>query len=104
MIISSLNFFDKYGKNLNLDFDTNNEVWQGTIYFPEVSTYLYDNENIFILEKIDNDYKFPALNPGESLIFEWKDNDIEDELFLYEVEKDYDLNNYFINKDRKSVV
>lgn len=98
MIISSLNFFDKYGKNLNLDFDTNNEVWQGTIYFPEVSTYLYDNENIFILEKIDNDYKFPALNPGESLIFEWKDNDIEDELFLYEVEKDYDLNNYFINK------
>jgi hypothetical protein len=98
MTINNLNFFDKFGKNINLDWNSDTEIWQGTIYFPEVSTYLYDNENIFILEKVGSDYKFPVLNPGESLIIQWKDNEIENELFLYEVEKDYDLNNYFINK------
>lgn len=98
MVIGNLNFFDKFGKNLNLDWNSDNSYWEGIIFFPEVSTYLYDNENMFILEKVGTDYKFPAIIAGQSLKFEWKDNEIEDELFLYEVEKDYALNNYFINK------
>lgn len=98
MQIQNLYFFDKFGKNLNLDWDTDESYWKGIIYFPEISTYLYDNENIFILEKDLNDYKFPMLQAGDALIFEWKDNAIENELFLYEVEKDYDLDNFFIDK------
>lgn len=98
MVIDNLNFFDKFGKNLNLDWNSEENIWQGTIFFPEVSTYLYDNENIFVLERVIDDYKFPRLDPGQELILQWKDNEIENELFLYEVEKDYNLNNYFINK------
>jgi len=98
MIVQNLNFFDKFGKNMNLDWNTDREIWEGTIYFPELSTFIYDNENIFILEEDGGDYKFPVINPGTSLKFEWIDNEIENELILYEVEKDYDLNNFFINK------
>ena len=45
MIIQNFNFFDKFGKNLNLDLDSTGSFWKGVIYFPELSTYLYDNEN-----------------------------------------------------------
>ena len=98
MIIQNLNFFDKFGKNLNLDWNQEESIWQGTIFFPEISAFLYDNENIFILEKGGPDYKFPMLLPGEEISFEWKDNSNEDELFLYEVEKDFQLKSLFISK------
>ena len=98
MIIQNLNFFDKFGKNLNLDWNQEESIWQGTIFFPEISAFLYDNENIFILEKSGPDYKFPMLLPGEEISFEWKDNSNEDELFLYEVEKDFQLKSLFISK------
>ena len=86
MVIQNLNFFDKFGKNLNLDWNSDDSQWEGTIYFKEISTFLYDNENIFILEEDNGDYKFPVVLPGQTLKFEWKDNEIEDELFIYEVE------------------
>lgn len=98
MQISNLNFFDKFGQNLNLDWNADESIWTGIIYMPSLSTYLYDNENIFILEKVGTDYKFPELGPGTKLSFQWKDNSVEDQFFLYDVEKDYDLNNYFISK------
>jgi hypothetical protein len=98
MVIENLNFFDKFGKNLNLDWDSSGEFWKGSMFFPELSNFLFDNENIFILEKISGEYKFPAILPGESIKFEWKDNSNEEELFIYDVEKDYDLNNFFIQK------
>ena len=98
MVISNLFFFDKFGKNLNLDWDSDGSFWKGTIFFPEVSTYLFDNENIFILEKISSDYKFPVLSSGDSITFEWEVFKDEDEIFLYDVEKDTDLDNLFINK------
>lgn len=98
MIIQNLNFFDKFGKNLNLDWNQEEGLWQGTIFFPELSAFLYDNENIFILEKSGSDYKFPMLSPGEELKFEWQDNKNEDEYFLYEVEKDLQLKSLFIDK------
>jgi hypothetical protein len=98
MIVSNLNFYDKFGKNLNFDLDSTGTYFEGKIYFPELSAFLFDNENIFILEKIGSDYKFPALNPGESISFEWKNLDNETNLFIYDVEKDFELNNFFINK------
>ena len=51
MVVSNFYFFDKFGKNLNFDWDSTDSLWKGTIFFPELSTYLFDNENIFILEK-----------------------------------------------------
>ena len=104
MIIQNLNFFDKFGKNLNLDWNSEKEYWEGIIYFPELSTLLYDNENIFILEKDSNDYKFPILYPGEYIKFDWEDNKNEDELFLYEVEKDLELKNLFLNRKDSIIV
>ena len=103
MVIENLNFFDKFGKNLNLDWNSDTSIWEGIIFFPEISAYLYDNENIFILEEDGSDYKFPTLNDNQSLLFEWKDNKIE-EFFLYDVEKDYELNNLFINKQTSVTV
>ena len=98
MVIQDLNFFDKFGKNLNLDWNQDGGYWEGIIFFSELSTLLYDNENIFILEKLPLAYKFPVLLPGESLNFEWEDNKNEDEYFLYEVEKDLELKNLFLNR------
>jgi hypothetical protein len=98
MIIQNLNFYDKFGKNLNLDWDAEKSCWEGTIFFKEISTFLYDNENLFILEDDSGTYKFPIIDPGTSIKFEWLDNNIENELIIYDVEKDYDLNNFFINK------
>ena len=97
MNIQNLQFFDKFGKNLNLDFNLEDNFWEGTIYFPELSVYLFDNENIFILEKIGQDFKFPAISSTQSILFEWKNNAIP-EFFLYDVERDNQLNNFFINK------
>jgi len=98
MVVQNLNFFDKFGKNMNLDWNTDKSYWEGVIYFPEISTFVYDNENLFILEEDNGTYKFPVIDPGTALRFEWLNNEITEELIMYEVEKDYDLNNYFINK------
>jgi hypothetical protein len=103
MNINNLQFFDKFGKNLNLDYNVDNEHWVGTIYFPELSTFLFDNENIFILEKIGQDFKFPAISAGQSILFEWNDNEIE-EFFLYDVERDNQLKNFFINKKDSQLI
>jgi hypothetical protein len=98
MVVSNLNFFDKFGKNLNFDLDATGSYFEGKIFFPELSAFLFDNENIFILEQVGSDYKFPSLNPGEQIVFEWKNLDNEENLFIYDVERDIDLNNFFINK------
>ncbi len=97
MLVENLNFYDKFGKNLNLDWNEDDQYWQGTIYFPITSVNLYDNENIFILEEDLGEYKFPKIGPGESIEFKWKNTNVEENLFIYEVEDDLELNNKFIN-------
>lgn len=99
MIVQELNFFDKFGKNLNLLYDVTDDVWKGRVFFEEISAYLFDNENIFILEKVGTDYKFPTLNQGEYLKFSWKDNKNSDEFFLYNVVRDVTLLENFIVKE-----
>ena len=98
MIVSKLNFYDKFGNNLNFDLDQTGTFFEGKIYFPELSAFLFDNENIFILEETGSGYKFPTLSPGEDITFEWKNVENESNLFIYDIEKDYELNNFFINK------
>lgn len=98
MLVQNLSFFDKFGKNLNLQQNPTTGVWEGRIFFEEVSQYLFNNENLFILEKVANQYKFPTLSPGESLEFSWTSNQNEDFFFLYDIEQDLELGENFIAK------
>ncbi len=99
MNILNLNFFNKFGKNLNLQYDTDLELWKGRIFFQNISAYLFDNENLFILEETStNVFKFPTLAPGESLEFTWENNKNESEIFLYDVIRDNELDENFISK------
>jgi hypothetical protein len=98
MNIQNLSFFDKLGRNLNLVLNATTQVWEGKIFFEGISTYLFDNENLFILEKIGVNYRFPALAVGQSLSFEWNSNQNPDSFFIYDVVKDITLNEQFINR------
>lgn len=99
MNIQNLNFFDKFGKNLNFIYDDTDSLWKGTIYFENISKYLFDNENIFILEQTSPTiYKFPTLAQNQSLKFSWENSKNSEELFLYDVIRDNDLQENFINK------
>jgi hypothetical protein len=105
MNIQNFNFFDKFGKNLNLLYDIDTNVWKGRIFFNNISTYLFDNENLFILEETStNVFKFPTLSLGESIEFTWETSENTDEIFLYDVVRDTVLHENFINKvDNSSI-
>jgi hypothetical protein len=98
MVIQNLNFFDKFGKNLNLDYNSETDLWTGKIFFEQISIALFDNENLFILEKAGSQYKFPTLSPNQSIKFLWESSKWSDQLFLYDVVKDLELNENFISK------
>jgi hypothetical protein len=98
MIVQNLEFFDKFGKNLNLQYNVTTNIWEGTIYFEGISIYLFDNENLFILEKVGTNYKFPTLTPTQSLDFSWESNKNSEVFFFYDVEKDLVLDEQFINR------
>lgn len=49
---SHLRFFNGVENELNLDYDSVNEKWNGTVYLNEVSTGLYETFNLFILEEL----------------------------------------------------
>jgi hypothetical protein len=99
MNVQNLNFFDKFGKNLNFLYDPTDSVWKGKIFFKNISVYLFDNENLFILEEIAaNTYRFPTLSSTQSLEFSWEDSKNSDVVFLYDVIRDTTLLENFINK------
>lgn len=99
MNVQNLNFFDKFGKNLNFLYDVDNSIWKGKLFFKNISVYLFDNENLFILEETAPDtYRFPTLASGQSLKFVWEDSKNEDSIFLYDVLRDNTLLENFINK------
>ena len=49
-----LNFFDKNGKYLNLDYDKDQDKWTGNVYLPEVSIGLFEVGQLFILQEFIN--------------------------------------------------
>ena len=103
MILDNLYFFDKNGESLNLLVDSESGAWEGTIYFEQLSVSLYDNENIFILEKIGDDYKFPSLSPGQYIEISW-DSSLPSPFFLYDITKELDIREYVLNKKEKTVI
>ena len=44
-------FFDKEGKNYNMDYDSTTDMWSGDIFLPQVSIDLFEVGQLFILEK-----------------------------------------------------
>ena len=105
MNIQNLHFFDKLGKNLNLQYDAISEIWKGRIFFQNISVYLFDNENLFILEETSsNVFKFPTLAQNESLSFTWENNKNSSEIFLYDVVRDNSIGENFISKIESDTV
>jgi hypothetical protein len=99
MNVQNLNFFDKFGKNLNFLYDPTDSIWKGKLFFKNISVYLFDNENLFILEEIAADtYRFPTLSSTQSLKFVWENSENNDVVFLYDVVRDTTLLENFINK------
>jgi hypothetical protein len=91
MNISNLLFFDKKGESYNLNWNSDG-YWEGADYFLPVSTEIFDNSNIFILEKItDNSgtrYKFPQMEPGSKFDIVWKTADAKKTFFLFTISLD----------------
>jgi hypothetical protein len=51
-----LRFFGKKGDPLNLEYDDASDSWSGELYFERVSTSLYENEQVLILEEVRTGY------------------------------------------------
>jgi hypothetical protein len=95
MLYKNLEFFDKFGHNLNLEYDNITDSYSGTVYFPRVPIDLYENQHVFILEKVlvgtDKKYTSPLLGvSGVPSIPEWRTRwetrESEDNIFTYLVD------------------
>jgi hypothetical protein len=88
MNINNLVFFDKNGESYNFSQNSETGSWEGSDYFLPISTALYDVSNLFILEKIGDNYRFPALEPGSKLTVKWKTAESSDNFFLFTIAKE----------------
>jgi hypothetical protein len=98
MVVKNLEFFDKDGYNLNLNWNADKHIWEGNIFFPRVSVGLYENTTIYVVEYkgqqdndyTDDEYTYPM---GEgSIAFQWDlANSFVDEFFMFDFDEDYEL-------------
>ena len=111
MVVKNLEFFDKNGYNLNLNWNEQKQIWEGNIFFPRVSVGLYENTTIYVVEYCgydnnyiddsssdsDDVYTYPT---GEgNIAFQWDmANSFVDEFFMFDFDEDYEL------KDTSSLV
>ena len=114
MVVKNLEFFDKNGYNLNLNWNEERQIWEGNIFFPRVGVGLYENTTIYIIEDtcidvdcssnecFDSDcsndvYSYP-MGVGD-ISFQWDlANKFVDEFFMFNFDADYEL------KDTSSLV
>jgi hypothetical protein len=97
MIIENLYFFDKNGELITIQENSNSGKREANIYFKPLSVALYDNENLFILEKVGDDYKFPTLEPGQSITAKWTTSS-DSTFFIYEVEKEFEIGEFVLQR------
>ena len=98
MVVKNLEFFDKDGYNLNLNWNADRHIWEGNIFFPRVSVGLYENTTIYVVEYkgqqdndyTDDEYTYPM---GEgNIAFQWDlANSFVDEFFMFDFDEDYEL-------------
>jgi hypothetical protein len=88
MNISNLLFFDKNGESYNLSLNADG-YWEGADYFLPISTEIFDNSNIFILEKVtqsgSTSYKFPQMDPGSKFEVVWTSSKFKSNFFLFTI-------------------
>lgn len=124
MVVRNLEFFDKDGNNLNLNWNDEKQIWEGNIFFPRVGVGLYENTTIYVvecvktnvveynvdsyeriidqkdcvnIEYIYDSYSYPT---GEgNVVFQWDlANKFVDEFFMFNFDDDYEL------KDTSSLI
>ena len=99
MVVKNLEFFDKDGYSLNLNWNSKRGIWEGNIFFPRVSVGLYENTTIYITEymgeyiddsDIEDIYSYPT---GKGMmIFQWDmANTFVDEFFMFNFDADYEI-------------
>src|SRR5579859_6499623 len=97
MVIQNLSFFDKYGESYNFNWDSTRSCWVGNEWIKPISVALFDNSNVFMLEKRgDGSYGFPGLASGESIAFKWTSTQNASEFFLYDINLDPQSQLYYI--------
>jgi hypothetical protein len=89
--VENLEFFDKDGYNLNLNWNDTKKIWEGNIFFPRVSVGLYENTTIYVVEYTgdeDDVYSYPR---GEgNIVFQWDlGNSFVDEFFMFNFDDEY---------------
>ena len=106
MIVKNLEFFDKDGYNLNLNWNEQKKIWEGNIFFPRVSVGIYENTTIYIVERVENEnsdgdlediYTYPT---GDgNIAFQWDlANKFVDEFFMFNFDEFYEI------KDTSSLI
>jgi len=94
MNIQKLSFFDGYGEPLNLLFDNEQQLWQGTYYFEELSVSLFDTVNLIFAELVNDVANYPNLMSNDEVTFELS----SDVFFLYKIKYDNNSNLHYIEK------
>ena len=104
MVVKNLEFFDKNGYNLNLNWNEQKHIWEGNIFFPRVSVGLYENTTIYVIEYgeynsdyTDDVYTYPT---GDgNIVFQWDlANKFVDEFFMFDFDENYEI------KDTSSLI
>ena len=101
MEVKNLEFFDKNGYNLNLNWNDEKQIWEGNIFFPRVSVGLYENATIYVAElnRNGNDCSYTYPTGVGNIVFQWDlANSFVDEFFMFNFDADYVL------KDTSSLV
>ena len=103
MIVKNLEFFDKNGYNLNLNWNEKKHIWEGNIFFPRVSVGLYENTTIYVIEYDSNiDYKddvYTYPTGSGNVVFQWDlANTFVDEFFMFNFDENYEI------KDTSSLI
>lgn len=100
-----LAFFDKEGKNYNMDYNSTADLWTGDIFLPQVSIDLFEVGQLFILQKMINatsntfEYGYPhdyvdgftgdaTGSGGCGWEAEWK-TETPNEIFIFQFDKDF---------------
>ena len=109
MVVKNLEFFDKNGYNLNLNWNEQKQIWEGNIFFPRISVGLYENTTIYVIEDLgyDRDCTSPKSECFDSdcvedvysyptgygnITFQWDlSNTFVDEFFMFNFDLDYEL-------------
>ena len=102
---SNLRFFNGASHELNFNYDSVSESWDGIIYAPRVSVGLYETINLFILEEVykqlgGSEYVLPISENQTSrkIKFEFEDNEsYKGDIFLYNTALDSN-GNFTINQ------